>query len=78
MLDNLDTETYFEYAPEDYIPIPYLTEMFEDNKIEGDFINKIFEMVKNNTSLKSIVAFEVVSYIKTTHSLIKANDNSSN
>lgn len=80
ILDNLDAETYFQYAPEDYLPLPYLTEMFGDCNIEGDFTGKIFEMAKNNVSLKSILAFEVVAYIKTAHSLTKedkTNDNKS-
>lgn len=69
ILDNIDVEDYFEYAPEDYIPIPYLKEMFEESNLEGDFTTKIFEMVKGNVSLKSILAFEIVAYIKTSHSI---------
>lgn len=73
ILDTIDVEDYFEYAPEDYMPLPYLTEMFEEGNLEGDFTTNIFEMVKNNVSLKSVIAFDVVAYLKTNYSINKGD-----
>ena len=71
ILDTITVEEFFQYSPMDYIPLSYLTEMFEECKIEGDFTDSIFALVKGNSSLKSIIAFEIISHAKNMFKLNK-------
>lgn len=67
VLDTMDAEDIFKYAPEDYEPVGPLSEMMEDGHMFGEFDENIYDIVKNNSALKSSLAFEIISYFRETH-----------
>ena len=69
VLDTIDAEDVFKYAPEDYEPVGSLREMFDEGRLSGEFNEKIYEIVKSNSALKSSLAFEIISYFREAHSV---------
>lgn len=64
ILDSINVDEYFKYSPMDYLPSAFLERMYEDTNLSGDFTDKIFEMIKSNTALRSLIAFEIISNAK--------------
>ena len=64
IFDTLTIDTIFDYTPEDYLPVNEMKPMFENATLGGDFINKILQNVKENSTLRSSVAFDIISFIK--------------
>lgn len=71
VLDTIDNDEIFQYAPEDYEPVGLLREMLDDGHLYGEFSENIFNIVKTNSSLKSSLAFEIITYFRSSHSLNK-------
>lgn len=67
IFDTLNLDTLFDYTPDGYLPAEELKPMFEDGTLGGDIYSNILGCVKNNSTLRSAVAFDVNSYIKTTY-----------
>lgn len=65
IFDTLDMDTLFEYMPEDYLPMNELKTYFEDGIIGGEIYSKILAYVKSNSTLRSAMAFDIISYIRT-------------
>ena len=67
VLDTMDTEDILKYSPEDYEPVNTLREMLEEGHIFGEFYENIYDIVKNNSALKSSLAFEIITYFRESH-----------
>ena len=64
IFDTLNIDTMFEYMPEDYLPMVELKSYFENGTVGGDIYPKMLEVIKNDSSLRSAMAFDIISYIK--------------
>lgn len=73
IFDTLNVDNVFDYITEDYLPAEELKPMFEDGTISGDIPTSILNIIKDNSTLRSAVAFDVISYIKTFHK-VKATE----
>jgi hypothetical protein len=67
IFDTLNIDTIFDYTPEDYLPVNELKPMFENGTLGGDIYGSILKCIKNNSTLRSAMAFDINSYIKTTY-----------
>ena len=65
IFDILNMDTLFEYMPEDYLPMNELKEYFENGIVGGDIYSKILSYIKSNSTLRSSMAFDIISYIRT-------------
>ena len=63
----MDTEDILKYSPEDYEPVNTLREMLEEGHLFGEFDENIYDIVKNNSALKSSLAFEIITYFRESH-----------
>lgn len=72
IFDSLNMETLFEYMPEDYLPMTELKPYFEDGTVGGDIYAEMFKFIKENSSLRSSMAFDVISYIKNNYKVANA------
>lgn len=71
ILDNLTMESMFEYMPEDYLPMNELKEYFENGTVGGDIYSRILGYIKENSTLRSSMAFDIISYIRTEYKVNK-------
>jgi hypothetical protein len=74
IFDTITIDNIFDYTPEDYLPVNELQPMFENGTLGGDAITKILECVKTNSTLRSAVAFDIVSFIKTEFAVKKTEE----
>lgn len=68
IFDTLNNDTVFDYTPEDYLPIGEIKSLVEDGIIIGDIFPSILKDIKNNATLRSAIAFDIISYIKVGYS----------
>lgn len=64
IFDTLDNDTVFDYTPEDYLPAEELKPMVENGTVGGEILPNILKCIKNNSTLRSAIAFDIISYIK--------------
>lgn len=69
IFDNLNMESLFDYMPEDYLPMVELKPMFDEGTLGGDIYTEIFSFIKEGSSLRSSMAFDIISYIKTNYKI---------
>jgi hypothetical protein len=56
----LDSEVIFDYIEPGYIPGEILERMYNDNNLTGDFVAMLAAAYKDNLSLRSKIAFELI------------------
>ena len=72
IMDTLNEDEFFKLINDDYIPKETIYNLYQDGKIDGDLIDAILGIYKNeNSGLLSKVAFEIISNIKENHKIIK-------
>jgi len=66
ILDNIDEEDFLEYSDQDYLPLQFIKDLFDENVISGTFAEKIAEIFKTELSMKSQICFDIILNGRTT------------
>lgn len=67
ILDQMSEEEFMDYVSGDYIPQPYIKEMFDDGHLSGFWVNKIYQHFRNNSALRTRICFELITLFKNNH-----------
>lgn len=70
IFDTLNLDTIFDYTPEDYLPVEELKSKFVDGIIGGEIYERMLQCIKSNSTLSSAMAFDIISYIKTSYKIV--------
>ena len=68
IFDTLNEDTVFDYTPEDYLPVNELKILVEKGILTGDLFSSILRDLKSNSTLRSAIAFDIISYVKIEYS----------
>ena len=66
ILDQMSENEFFDHIDGDYIPLTIIAKWFDDMHINGEFMQKIYEIFKNS-DWKSRICFNLITNIKKRH-----------
>ena len=64
VMDNIDPEEYFSCMEPDYVALAPVKKMFDDGIMNGNFVESIRDILKENISMKGRVCFDIVCRLK--------------
>lgn len=60
ILDNLDNEEFLDYSDQDYLPLKFIKDLYNDGTMSGAFAEKISEIFKTELTMKSQICFDII------------------
>ncbi len=60
IMDLITVPGFISYLDTDYIPVEIIKKLYDEDMIDGDFVEPIAYMFKNNIELKNMVCFDIM------------------
>ena len=67
ILSQMTEEEYMNLIDSDYLPQVHIKNLFEDGRMDGRYMEKIYEQFRLNGALRSRICFDLISLFKNNH-----------